>query len=464
MNTPSLPENNLEEKIQYNDFSLKEFILKQFFRIINYWFVRYNPLYFFSAFCVLLGIFLISNNLVMEVEEKHWSFAHVLLVSVVQLYELLVVASIIFLVKWIKQYRPAVFLILLELFFLFDCTFRIETLSGLGTTGMIVVLCWVILAAFKLVAIAWALQLHKPTIPIVISMWSVIGIILSPYWFTLSYPDLITMYLLANWYGTLLIVFLFFFSPKIACGIQLDTWGETVLQRAIKASWSIIIGLYFYHLVNRLIWFEYFPQTSGLNLTLFITQLTPFITLIGVVKKQEKELWISGIVAIICVMLYPSAVPVNVVMVAIIWGMYGWKMDKPNLYLGVLLALYFDLWMKERAPHLSPLFSLENGILISGLVFLVLKWRLKAAIFLLSAITTAGVLFIGRSILLKILIIVKNIGDWLRHLFPQTAVGWGMFLLGSGFIILIVGVIVSWNQRQMNRDDMKSKNEVEHQV
>jgi len=41
---------------------------ERFKKKLHYWFVQYNPLYFFSAFCVLLGVFLISQGL----EELGW--------------------------------------------------------------------------------------------------------------------------------------------------------------------------------------------------------------------------------------------------------------------------------------------------------------------------------------------------------------------------------------------------------
>ena len=99
MKDPLLSINTVEENQQNHPLSLRQLLQKQIFKVIHYWFIRYNPLYFFSAFCVLLGIFLISNNLVVEVEAKNWSDAHIFLVMVAQLYELFVIASIAFLVK-----------------------------------------------------------------------------------------------------------------------------------------------------------------------------------------------------------------------------------------------------------------------------------------------------------------------------------------------------------------------------
>ena len=51
-----------------------------------------------------------------------------------------------------------------------------------------------------------------------------------------------------------------------------------------------------------------------------------------------------------------------------------------------------------------------------------------------------GIKFVGNFILASI--------RWLRHLFPQTAIGWGIFLLVTGFIALITGVMVNWSQYQ----------------
>jgi hypothetical protein len=439
-----------------NHSTFTQFLQQQMFKVVHYWFIRYNPLYFFSAFCVLLGIFLISNNLVTEVEANNLTYAHLLLTTTVQFYELLVIASIAFLARWINQYRPAVFLVLLELFFLSDCTFRIETLSGLDTAGTIFIVFWVLLAIFKLIAISWALQLQLPILAIVINTLAIIGIAILPFLFTLPNIDTIVMYLLANWYGVFLIILIDFFSPRIICRLTLDHWGKTVLRRTIRASWGIILGLYFYHLINRLIWFEQpFDFNEVKDIIFLLTQITPVIVFIGFSRKQEAETWITGIVAMICTLVYPPAIASNAFILAVVWGMQGWRIDKPSLYFGALLALYCSLWFLnfkgDGFPPLLPLISLENLILIAGLMILIWKWQLKAAMIFLSILVIGGFWMISGSIWSGIKFVFSFILTgilWLKYLFPQTGMGWGIFLLITGFIALIGGVIVNWSQRQ----------------
>jgi hypothetical protein len=119
-----------------------------------------------------------------------------------------------------------------------------------------------------------------------------------------------------------------------------------------------------------------------------------------------------------------------------------------------LLAGYFSwrtLGFKGGALPLPPLVSLANLIFIGGLVFLIWKWQLKAAIFLLSIIVIWGFVVIAKDIWFGIKFIwdlILAIIHWLRYLFPQTAIGWGILLLVTGFIALIAGVMVNWSQHQ----------------
>ena len=83
---------------------------------LNYWFVQYNPLYFFSALCVLFGVFLISKGL----PELDWRKGQSLLTAVMQFYEILLIAGAALLVRMAGQYRPAVILALIEIFFIFS--------------------------------------------------------------------------------------------------------------------------------------------------------------------------------------------------------------------------------------------------------------------------------------------------------------------------------------------------------
>ncbi len=101
-----------------------------FQHVVYDWFVRYNPLYFFSALCVLLGMYFVSQGL----EAMEWTAGQLLLSRVIQVYEILLIAGAALLFRGAKLSRPAVILGIMEMVFLFDCTFRAEAATTLEHT------------------------------------------------------------------------------------------------------------------------------------------------------------------------------------------------------------------------------------------------------------------------------------------------------------------------------------------
>jgi len=87
----------------------------RFRKLFHRWFVQYNPLYFVSALCVLLGMFLVSLGL----GDLGWNLGQIILTAVIQVYEILLITGAAILFRLAGERRPAVILGLLEVFFLF---------------------------------------------------------------------------------------------------------------------------------------------------------------------------------------------------------------------------------------------------------------------------------------------------------------------------------------------------------
>ena len=114
--------------------------------VVRHWFAAYNPVCFFSALCVLAGVFFVSRGLM----EMKWRNSEIILNGVVQLYEFLLIGAAFLLFNFTRQKRQAVILALLEMCFILDWTFRTEVLIGLGKTGIIVSTFWAALFGVKL--------------------------------------------------------------------------------------------------------------------------------------------------------------------------------------------------------------------------------------------------------------------------------------------------------------------------
>ena len=66
------------------------------YELIHYWFVQYNPLFVFSALCVLGGVYFLALELdsnAVAGTNRDWSLGQVFLFAVIQLYELLLIAA-----------------------------------------------------------------------------------------------------------------------------------------------------------------------------------------------------------------------------------------------------------------------------------------------------------------------------------------------------------------------------------
>ena len=80
------------------------------------WFVRYNPLYFVSAACFVIGVFLVSQGM----HNINFIDGQIILTAVIESYEILLLTGSFILFRMVSQARPAVILAIMNIFFLVD--------------------------------------------------------------------------------------------------------------------------------------------------------------------------------------------------------------------------------------------------------------------------------------------------------------------------------------------------------
>ena len=391
---------------------------EQFHHIVYRWFVRYNPLYFFSALCVLVGIYLVSQGLnVME-----WTQGQLFLTRVVQIYEILLIAGAALLFRGAKQYRPAVILGIMEVVFLFDSTFRTEVATTLEQSGRLVAIVWAIMVVLKLIALAWAFRLKLSMTAFVTPVLAVIGIVGIPQLLGDNYAIRDTIHLIATWCGIGLAVFIYWKRPTILCKLSLDEWGQTVLRRASKAIWLIWVGFYFLHL---LVWLNMF------EIPVTLLHLISLLLFVPLLSKHEWWIWAGSVNVLAIALFNPPAVSLTASVVAVVLGWKAWHTQQRRLYVGSVLAFYIAGWtfgwQQWPLPELNIWLSLGTAA-----VLILMAWRLNLSVALLPLI--AG-----------LYPVVKG----LRSL---SEFGWGILLLAIGFIALIVGVAINWSQRSRKAD------------
>ncbi|MFH1349730.1 MAG: hypothetical protein ABII26_02220 [Pseudomonadota bacterium] len=386
------------------------------------WFVQYNPLYFFSALCLLLGMFLIAQGL----EEMDWRQGQLLLTAVIQLYEILLLTGGALLFRVARQYRPAVILGLIELFFLFDCTFRTMMMTTLGGVGSITTVVWVAMVTLKLYALAWAFCLKLSLAAVIVPTLAAAGIAEIPHALELFNENRELIHLGATWYGVILLASILYVRPKFLCTVPLDDWGQTVMRRVIKTAlvmWSLF---YLFHLIT---WIEMF------SIPFSLAQAAPFF-LMWFFPKKEAWAWAGGLVILALTSVIPPAVTPTALMVGIIYSLKARQTGRHRFYLGTVLYIYFGLWAIGWEGDILP--EPKSWLILSTAMILLLMawyWRLPSAI-----PATVLIMLPGAELFL-----------------PQGTLQWGTFTLVIGFATLIAGFALNWTHRRFKLNGIKKR-------
>ncbi len=377
------------------------------------WFVQYNPLYFFSALCVVFGVFLVSRGM----EETDWVRGEIILTGVIEIYETLLLAGAALLFRKGRQYRSAVILGIIEIVFLFDCTFQTEIIATFGYTGIVLTVAWIVMAALKLSVLIWVFRLKTSVSALAIPILAVAGIAGFPHILGQANVDKAAIHLIATWFGVGLAGFVILKRPEVNCDVLLDKWGETVLRRATSGAWMIWAGLYFYHIA---IWLKLFDITPT------ISHITPFVLVPVFTSDSENGVWTGCLAAVAISLLNPAGVSLTALVVGIVFVMQAWRIRQNRLYVGAVISLHVACWTIGWQNWPLPEMNLYLN-LATALILLLMGWRMKLySSFLSVALGTIA---------------------WWIITGPHSLFEWGILLLIIGFIALIAGVIISWRMR-----------------
>ncbi len=395
--------------------------------LLHYWFVQYNPLFFFSALCVLGGVYLLTLELdsnTLAGADYDWALGQVLLFAVIQIYEFLLIAAAGFLVHKAGLIRPAVILTLLEAVFLLDCTFRLETLSHMGFMGMALSVAWVALVPAKALLLGRALGVAIP--PIVIGLVAGSGAGLALMLQTLSMADVNRpmVILMATWWGAALIAGAVIAKPRfIWSGARGDT-HPNVLNRVAKSILIVLGGIYFYHVLNYVAWIG---VEDG---RVFDPMIGTAFLMVALLRASEKEIWIGIFLSLLFGLNYPpAAVPMCALSTAVL--LYRtWRLGNARLAVGAVLSAYLATWTIGWTGGTFPSPPMWSAI-VAGSLLGFMAWRLREP-------TAALVLALG------ILLSAGRYGFNPMLLLPQTRLGLGIMLVAAGFLTLTAGVWISW--------------------
>lgn len=385
--------------------------------LLHRWFIQYNPLYFFSALCMLGGVFLVSPGL--EVEDGAWQFWETVLTMVIEVYQIVLIIGAALLFRYIRLYRPSVILGLLALIFLFDVTFQTEVMGTFDGSGLFLTGNWMLLAVVKMIALSWAFQLIIPRRVLIIPLLAIAAIAFLPHLFTRTDYNHDTLHLLAVWWGIGLTTYIFYKRPVIRCKAPLTQEERENLQKITNAAWLIWAGFYLYHLV---FWVDAF----GVSLNHPSLYLIPGLLAFALLSKKEKHVWACCAGTLFICFFQLKFLSPAAFLICFIFGMQAWRLKQPRLYIGAVLAGY--LAVQTIGCYDWPLPELNHPALLAAaaaLIVIAYYFRLPLAL----APLILGLYPIGASAS------------------KLSIKGWGLLLIAMAFVTLISGVAVNWFQK-----------------
>ncbi len=385
-------------------------------RVFARWFVQYNPLYFASALCILVGIYLVST----EMQGLRWHSERLLLVGVLETYQALVLAGAALLLH-AGQRRPAVILALLELPFLCDWTFQTEALSTLARVGAWASAAWVVFAVAKALVLLRLFRVRLRPVGAVV--------LLGGLGYVAALPQVLAAvtapfgaHLAGTWALALLLGALAGFRQVVGCFLVLDEWGRTVERRALRAAGFIGAGLGLLHLA---------AAASQFGVRLEPAHAAPFVLVVALLARDEVVAWIGAAIALVLTAGTPEiASPVAAGMGLLLIGCArAW--GRPRIHVAAISLLALSVQVAGWSPGpLPPLVPWVWGL--AGCALAWVGWR--EAVRLAWAASVASLL-LGAS-------------PWADRCVPRNRLEWGLALLGAGFLWLVLGVALSWAARR----------------
>ncbi len=398
--------------------------------LLHYWFVQFNPLYFISALCMLIGVFLVARN-IEALDPKSPERVQLVLFCVIQAYEFLLIGGAALLVHRARVVRPAGILALLEAVFLFDCTFRLESVVYMGALAYALTAGWLLLTLAKLRALAAAMRVRLPRQLFASSGVCALGIVVVIHWISQPGADKLLALQVAAWFGTLVLFLLHVRAPALACALAQTPLQEDRARRCVNAALRLLAAFYFYHLWSYIV-LAADPDVLGRAI---LPQLGTFALLQMLVRPKDQDVWKFGVLTFGAALSAAPALPFAALLLAAVFGYRVWRGARSGLAAAAAFSAYVGLWLfgwtswDVPLPPLPAALSAQSICLV--LVLCLIVWRLRDPLAL-------AALALGAAYLCY-----RYAGTWL----PATELGWGILLLACGFVALGAGIAINWRFR-----------------
>ena len=356
-----------------------------------------------------------------------WIDGQIILTAVIEFYEILLLAGSFLLYRIASLRRPAVILAIINICFLFDCTYQIEHISSVPYFGQISTVIWIFLFALKLIALTWIFRLKVPLVGYIIPILAAVGIAVPPHFLYYTTIDSSLIHLASTWYGVLLTAIFLWFRPVVSCPEVRDPLGRIILSRVLNAAWLIWGGFYLFHTIS---WIRFF------EIDISLANLAPIFVVLPFISKKEVFTWIGSVLVILLSLTHPPIFCVAVLLLGMVFLLNGINNRQPRLYIGAILSLYLTLltvgWQNFPLPEPDLILAVITGM---GLVTIGCFYRLISAF---------------------IIVILGGLFYW-NPRGPRDIMEWGALFIAVGFISLVAGILANWKFRFMSSNmEMKS--------
>jgi hypothetical protein len=424
-------------------------------QLIYRWVLQHNPLYLISAGLVLAGLFLISRDITRS--RTGGLGPELFLTAATELYQTLLIVAAALLYRRGRR-RPATMLALLEVAYLGDLTFQTGVAPHLAE-GLALSAAWLALSMLKLFALAWALRL-RPSLPaLLLPCLGAVGLATLPHLIgSGAFGERASAGLVVLWLFGLLAAGLWW-RPTVASRDRLDAWGETVLRRAARVSFSVWATVAIGHSVWWSIDYGLRPFPGLLCAGVLLATRA--------VQRQRCAFLLVGIALLLAVTLDPESLSLTAGMAAAVLALSAWRRPAttPPAAVPASLHPYRAPSDPEVRPAPRPRLVLAAPPLAEARRFAIAA-ATSAHLAFWTAGWTGGALPQHRLWLDLALGLVLALLAWrggrllpslvtaaiLAHLglqqgaiaAPRSTGGWGLVVLGLGFVVLVVGFLVSW--------------------
>jgi hypothetical protein len=432
------------------------------------WLLEHNPLYLISAAAVLLGVYLLSDALSRDeaIDAELW------LTAATEAYQALLIGGAALLYRR-GQRRPAVMLALLEVVYLADLTCQTRVAAYWGTAGVVTSAAWIALFAVKLHALAWAVRLRPSWSARVLILLAGLGLATLPHallWLEGIEP-LSAEILLVGWLSAIGALAAWA-SPTVVSLDELDAWGQLVCRRALRATWTVWALL----LLGHVTWWS---LDHGLSIWVPLGSLA--LLLATRWARRESAIWalVAGAL-LLCGWLQPTVFAPIAWVAAAVLALRTWRdravgpfclrylppdeeagphrhpyrqgdegerprppravlqrvllsaTAKRRLVVGAVCCGYLALWTETWGGGAWPAHQLALDLSLCA-VLLAVAWRQRSWFALLPVLLCGGDWAVERGVVAA----------------PGSQLQWGGLLLGVGFGLLIVGLLlnlVGWHR------------------